>query len=110
MGPEIPPWLQAIGQVAHLFSQGTRTGMQFDWRAICGPALTTATALIAISADHHFVVVPHPAPLFVCIVAFAGSLSGIASGMISAAIAVGYSALFVLHHRAVPGYDVTNQV
>jgi PAS domain-containing protein len=84
--------------------------MQFDWRAICGPALTTATALIAISADHHFVVVPHPAPLFVCIVAFAGSLSGIASGMISAAIAVGYSALFVLHHRAVPGYDVTNQV
>jgi hypothetical protein len=57
--------------------------MRFDWRASCGPALTTVTALIAISADRHFVVVPDPAPLFVCIVAFAGSLSGLASGMIS---------------------------
>jgi hypothetical protein len=35
--------------------------MQFDWRAICGPALTTGTALIAISADRHFVVATIPA-------------------------------------------------
>ena len=84
--------------------------MQFDWRAICGPALTTATALIAISVDRHSIVVPNPAPLLVCIVAFAGSLSGLASGLVSAAMAVAASALFFLNHRATPGYDVTDLV
>jgi PAS domain-containing protein len=42
--------------------------------------------------------------LFVCIVAFAGSLSGMTSGMISAAMAVGFSALLFLNHRGLPGY------
>ena len=84
--------------------------MRFDWRAISGPALTAAMALIAILADRNLVVVPNPAPLFVCIVAFAASLSGLASGMISAAIAVMSSALFFLNHRATPGYDVADPV
>jgi PAS domain-containing protein len=84
--------------------------MQFDWRAISGPVLTTATALLAIFVDRYFVVVPNPAPLLVCIVAFAASLSGLASGMISAAIAVASSALFFLSHRAMPGYDVADLV
>jgi PAS domain-containing protein len=84
--------------------------MQFDWRAISGPALTMATALIAIGVDRTFIVVPNPAPLFVCIVAFAASLSGLASGMTSAAIAVVSSALFFLNHRATPGYDVSDLV
>jgi K+-sensing histidine kinase KdpD len=84
--------------------------MQLDWRAICGPALTTATALIAVFVDHHFVFVPNPAPLFICIVAFASSVSGLASGMISAAIAVAGSALFFLNHRATPGYDTADLV
>jgi len=84
--------------------------MQFDWRAICGPALTTATALIALSVDRHFVAVADPAPLFVCIAAFAGSLSGVASGMISAAMAIAASALFFLGHRAAPGHDATDLV
>ncbi len=79
--------------------------MQFDWRAISGPALTTATALIAFLVDRHFFPIPNPAPLFVCIVAFAASLSGLASGLISAVIAVTASALFFLNHRAAPGYD-----
>ena len=82
--------------------------MQFDWRAASGPALTTATALIAFLVDRHFVVVPNPAPLFVCIVALASSISGIASGMISAVIAVASSALFFLNHRAMPGYDTSD--
>src|SRR3954471_11473510 len=82
--------------------------MQFDWRALSGPALTTATALIAILVDRDLVVVPNPAPLFVCIVAFAASLSGLASGMTSAAIAVVASALFFLNHRAIPGYDISD--
>src|SRR3978361_2306053 len=82
--------------------------MQVDWRAICGPALAPATALIAITADRTLHTVPNPAPLFVCIVALAASLSGVASGMISAAIAVTSSALFFLHHRAAPGYDASD--
>jgi len=79
--------------------------MKSDWRAIFGPTLTTAVALIAFYIDRHFVTVPNPAPLFVCIVALASSLSGLASGLISAVIAVVSSALFFLHHRALPGYD-----
>jgi PAS domain-containing protein len=84
--------------------------MQFDWRAISGPALTAATALIVVVVDRTLTVVPNPAPLLVCIVAFAGSLSGLASGMVSAAIAVAFSALFFLNHRATPGYDTLDLV
>jgi PAS domain-containing protein len=84
--------------------------MQLDWRAICGPALATATALIAIALDRTLVTAPNPAPLFVCIVALAASLSGLASGMVSAAIAVTSSALFFLNHRATPGYDASDLV
>jgi PAS domain-containing protein len=82
--------------------------MQFDWRATTGPALTTATALIAFLVDRNFVAVPNPAPLFVCIVAFAASVSGITSGLICAVIAVASSALFFLNHRAAPGYDISD--
>jgi PAS domain-containing protein len=84
--------------------------MQFDWRAISGPALTTAAALIAIALDHNPISVPNPAPLFVCIVALAASLSGLTSGLITAAIAVVASALFFVYHRATPGYDVSDLV
>ena len=82
--------------------------MQFDWRAISGPALTIATALIAFLVDRHFVALPNPAPLFVCIVALASSISGIASGLICAAIAVASSAAFFLEHRAAPGYNMSD--
>src|ERR1700729_4255782 len=82
--------------------------MQFDWRAISGPALTAATTAIAIAVDRHFVVVPSPAPLFICIVAFAASFSGLASGMVTAAIAVGGAALFFVNHQATPGYEATD--
>jgi PAS domain-containing protein len=107
MAGEIPPKMQRSVKLRALLSW-ERTAMRFDWRAISGPALTTATAVIAILADRHFTAVPNPAPLFVCIVAFAGSLSGLASGMISAAIAVGCSALFFFDHRAATGYDVAD--
>jgi PAS domain-containing protein len=70
-----------------------------------GPAVTTAVALIAFSVDRYFVTMPNPAPLFVCIVALASSISGIVSGLVSAGIAVIFSALFFLNHRAAPGYD-----
>ena len=79
--------------------------MLLNWRAISGPALTTATALLAFLVDRHFFPIPNPAPLFVCIVALAASVNGIVSGMASAVIAVAASALFFLNHRAAPGYD-----
>jgi PAS domain-containing protein len=52
----------------------------------------------------------NPAPLFVCIVAFAASLSGLASGMITAAIAIACAALFFFNHRMTPGYDTADLV
>jgi len=84
--------------------------MQFDWRAISGPALTIATALIAIVIDRYFIVVPSPTPLFICIVAFAASISGLASAMVSAAVAVGCAALFFLNRHATAGYDMADLV
>jgi PAS domain-containing protein len=84
--------------------------MQFDWRAICGPALTIATALIAVVVERYFNFAPSPAPLFICIVALAASLSGLASGMISAAIAVGCAALYFLNHHETAGYDTIDLV
>src|SRR5579864_9612813 len=84
--------------------------MRYDWRAICGPGMTAATALIAILLERRFSSIPNPAALFVCIVAFAGSLSGLTSGLVSAVIAVAGSALFFLGHRAAPGYDNSDLV
>ncbi len=72
--------------------------MTFDWRAIFGPALTAATALIALAADRLLSSAPNPAPLFVCIVALAGSLSGLRSSLISAGLALISSALFFSAH------------
>jgi PAS domain-containing protein len=82
--------------------------MQLNWRTISGPALTTATALLAFLIDRNFFPIPNPAPLFVCIVALAASVSGIASGMASAVIAVASSALLFLNHRTAPGYDMSD--
>jgi len=74
--------------------------MRFGWRAISGPVLTAAVALLAILLDRH-VPVPSPAPLLVGIVALAGTLSGFASAMTSAALAVIGAGLFFLSHHGV---------
>jgi PAS domain-containing protein len=74
--------------------------MRFGWRAISGPVLTAATTLLAIVLDH-YAPVPSPAPLFVCIVALAGALSGFASAMTSATLAVIGAALFFLNRHGV---------
>jgi PAS domain-containing protein len=84
--------------------------MKVDWPAVSGPSLTAATALIALFADGRLMAVPNPAPLLICIVAFAGSVSGLGSGLISAAIAVGASAMFFLHHRSATGYDLRDLI
>ncbi len=82
--------------------------MQFDWRAISGPALAAATTLAAITIDRYLIGFPDPAPLLVGIVALAGSLSGFRSAAISAAIAIIGSALFFFGHRA--GIDAADLV
>jgi PAS domain-containing protein len=83
--------------------------MQFSWRAMSGPALTAATALLAVLADHDLKGEAHLAPLMVCIVALAGSFSGLASAATSAAIAIGCSAL-LLFNRTGPGFDTADLI
>jgi len=75
--------------------------MRFGWRAISGPALTVAITLLAILLDHT-TPIPSPAPLFVCVVALAGALSGFAAANASAALAVAGAALFFACHRGAP--------
>ncbi len=72
--------------------------MQFDWRAIFGPALTTSVAAIAFAVDRTLFALPDLGPVFIAIVALAGSLSGFASGLTSAAIAVISTALLCVSH------------
>ncbi len=79
--------------------------MQFDWRSMSGPALAAATALFAIVVDRYLKGAPYPAPLFICIVALAGSLGGLVSAATSGGIAIGCSALFFFNRHAPPGYD-----
>ncbi|MET3906281.1 PAS domain-containing protein [Bradyrhizobium sp. S3.3.6] len=80
--------------------------MRFGWRVISGPVLTAAIALLAIPLDRHAPALSL-APLFVGIVALAGSLSGFASALGSAAIAVIGAALLSLGHRTA-GFDLTD--
>jgi PAS domain-containing protein len=54
--------------------------------------------------DRYVVGIPDPAPLLVCIVAFAGSLSGLRSAAASAAFAILGSALFFLDRHAISAY------
>jgi PAS domain-containing protein len=88
--------------------------MQFEWRSMSGPALMAATALLAILAelhlDLHLEGAPNPAPLFICIVAFAGSLSGLTSAATSAAIAISGSALFFFNRHTSSGYDTADLI
>jgi PAS domain-containing protein len=82
--------------------------MQFDWRAISGPAITIATALIAVVIEGNFLVVSHLAPLFVCIAALSAALSGVAPGLISAVIAVAFTALLIRDHGTTAGINSAN--
>ncbi|MBP0114240.1 MULTISPECIES: PAS-domain containing protein [Bradyrhizobium] len=77
--------------------------MRFGWRAICGPALTATALLLALLFDR-FIPTPSPAPLFVCIVALAGALAGLAAATTTAVVAVIGTALFFLSRQGVSGY------
>jgi len=66
--------------------------MQFDWRAVFGPALAAIAAAVALAADRAFAV-PDLGPVLICIVALASSLSGLASCFATAAVAVASTAL-----------------
>ena len=79
--------------------------MRFEWRTICGPVLTVVIALLATPFDRHALML---APLFVCIVALAASLSGLASALASAIIAVIGTLLLSLGDRSTPGMTATD--
>src|SRR3954467_5282932 len=83
--------------------------MRLGWRAISGPALTAATLLLAMFFDR-FVPTLSPAPLLVCIVALAGALSGPASAVASAAIAVIGAALLLLSRHGVSGLSTADMI
>jgi PAS domain-containing protein len=108
IGGEKACTIETIRHAPALIPASDENGMQLNWRAISGPALTTATALAAFLLDRYVVPIPNPAPLFVCIVALAASVSGTVSGMASAVISVAASTLFFLNHRAAPGYDASD--
>ena len=74
--------------------------MRFGWRAISGPVLTAATLLLTMLFDR-FIPTPSPAPLLVAIVALAGVVSGLASAVTSAAIAMIGAALLLLSRHGV---------
>jgi PAS domain-containing protein len=77
--------------------------MQFDWRVFTGPALTALTAVSAIAADRTLPAIPDPAPLFIGIVALAGSLSGLGSALACAALAAASIAFLSSSHDALAG-------
>ncbi|TQF33827.1 PAS-domain containing protein [Bradyrhizobium sp. UNPA324] len=74
--------------------------MRFGWRAISGPMLTAATLLLAMLSDR-LIPPPSPAPLLVGLVALAGALSGLASAITSAAVAVIGATLLLLSRHGV---------
>ncbi|SFN61997.1 PAS fold [Bradyrhizobium sp. Ghvi] len=81
--------------------------MRFGWRAICGPVLTAAFALLAIPLDRHASAFAL-APLFVCVVALAGSISGFASAFGSTAIAMIGATLLTLSQRSTSGFSAAD--
>jgi PAS domain-containing protein len=74
--------------------------MRFDWRTIIGPALATLVAIASIFVDRNLVAIPNPSAPYVCVAALAASLGGTTTGLISAAVAVVASALFLAGHGA----------
>jgi PAS domain-containing protein len=62
--------------------------MHIDWRMMLGPALAILIAGASIYADHNIAVFPNLSPLYICVVALAGSFGGTISGLVSAGIAV----------------------
>ncbi|OJU25072.1 MAG: hypothetical protein BGN91_11755 [Nitrobacter sp. 62-13] len=74
--------------------------MGFDWQTIFGPALATLVAIASILVERNVGTIPDPAALYVCVVAFAASLGGTTSGLVSAAIALAASTPFLAHHGA----------
>lgn len=63
--------------------------MRFEWRHLAGPALTSTLAVLAGVLHGGTAALLTLAPLLVLSVAAAGAIGGVASGLVSAAIAIG---------------------
>ncbi|AMA55998.1 PAS-domain containing protein [Bradyrhizobium sp. CCGE-LA001] len=86
--------------------------MRLGWRAISGPVLTAATLLLTMLFDRVVPTLPTPSPgpLLVCLVALAGALSGLASALVTAAVAVIGTALIFLHQHDVSSHGSADLV
>ena len=82
--------------------------MLVDWRSIWGPALTLMTAALAYIFDRLVIGLPNPAPVFICLVAFATASSGLVAGLVTAALSVLGTAVFFFNHRQMPGYELSD--
>ncbi|CAN5132121.1 PAS-domain containing protein [soil metagenome] len=67
--------------------------MQSNVRTIAGPILTAAVVLTTAAMPGQFAPAPDLAPVFVALVVCAAAIGGIGSGLMSAAIVVGYAAM-----------------
>ena len=82
--------------------------MLVDWRSIWGPVLTVIAAALAFVLDRIVIGLPNPAPVFICLVAFATASSGFGAGLLTAALSVLGTAIFLFNHRQMPGYELSD--
>lgn len=70
-----------------------------NWRPALGPLVTAATVVGIYFCDRHLFTVPNPGAISFVAVVFAAYIGGVTSGLLSAAISLGYAAV----HFSVPG-------
>ena len=73
--------------------------MPIHWRQVAGPLITIAAAGLIPLFDRHLFRVPNPGAISFLAVAFSACLGGTASGLVSAAIFIGFAA----NHFSPPG-------
>ncbi len=70
-----------------------------SWRAVFGPLVTVAMAAGIYVCDRYLFTVPNPSAISFLAVVFAAYIGGVAAGLVSAAISVGYAIV----HFSLPG-------
>jgi diguanylate cyclase (GGDEF)-like protein len=66
-----------------------------DWRVLLGPIVTLATVSAIVLLDRYVVVVPNPSAITFIAVVFSAYIGGITPGLISAAISLGFAAVYL---------------
>ena len=82
--------------------------MLVDWRSVWGPVLMVMAAALAFIFDRLVIGLPNPAPVFICLVAFATASSGFVAGLVTAALSVLGAAIFFFNRRQMPGFELSD--